>query len=445
MARVSGAEDAPDLWTPAEVVSIDRGPGDFQQPVEPSVLLAICRRALGPEATVRRVVELGIGTYNSTYRVELADGEPVILRIAPEPTRQGAADREAMRNEYAALPFLAPLGSLVPRTLAVDFTHQLLDRDYLVQTLLPGLPASPLLPAYSAGALRHLYRELGSVTRTIHDVTGTAFGPVAGPLHAMWSAALGARFEQLADAFTAAGLDAGQVRRLIAACARHREALDEITVPALLHGDLWTLNLLVDSDPDRPTITGVLDCDAASWGDPMADWPITRVLSKPGTAVDAFWQTYGRPSENEASRVRALLTVPATSSGPAWTSTGAAWRCTTSRRSTGTSPTFSPRSGNAGRPCGRSATVNRKLHGPATSNRTVRVATSAATSRAWRCWPGCSEAPVHRARMAGSSMLIEAPWPSALSTTAANVCPMRSCSSQASVRSRTARSTACAR
>src|SRR3712207_7120580 len=63
-----------------------------------------------------QIVELGVGTYNSTYRVELADGEPVILRIAPEPAHAGPASPEAMRNEYATLPFLAPLGRKVART-----------------------------------------------------------------------------------------------------------------------------------------------------------------------------------------------------------------------------------------------------------------------------------------------------------------------------------------
>jgi aminoglycoside phosphotransferase (APT) family kinase protein len=298
----------------ADVVAIDRARNAFQQPAPADVLLAICRRALGAGAAVRRIVELGVGTYNSTYRVERAAGEPVILRIAPAPSRQAPGVREAMRNEHATLPFLAPLGGLVPRTLAVDFTHQLLDRDYLVQTLLPGEPASQRLAGYSPSALRHLYRELGSETRAIHDVSGPGFGRVAGPLHPTWSSALTAQFEQLAEALTAAGLDADPAQRAAAAAQRHAAALDEITVPALLHGDLWTLNLLVDTDSDRPAITGVLDCDAASWGDPMSDWTIDRVLSRAGTEVDAFWQGYGDPgrlSENSgpAGRrpVRALL------------------------------------------------------------------------------------------------------------------------------------------
>ena len=44
----------------------------------------------------------------------------------------------------------------------------------------------------------------------------------------------------------------------------------------------------------------MLDCDAASWGDPLADWTITRALSRAGTEVDAFWQTYGRQSGRRA-------------------------------------------------------------------------------------------------------------------------------------------------
>jgi aminoglycoside phosphotransferase (APT) family kinase protein len=290
-----------------DVAAVDRAADAFQQPVAPSVLLAICRRALGAGVTVRRVVELDGGTYNNTYRVEVCDGEPVILRIAPERSRQGLTARDAMRNEYAALPFLAPLGGLVPRTLAVDFTHQLLDRDYLVQSLLPGVPASQRLPGYSASALSFFYRELGSVTRTIHEVTGPAFGRVIGPAHSTWSSALIAQFEQLAEEFAAAGLDAGPVQRVVAAARRQSAALDEVTVPALLHGDLWTLNILLDPDPERPAITGVLDCDAASWGDPLSDWTINRVLSRRGTEVDTFWQTYGSPASGPSASVRALL------------------------------------------------------------------------------------------------------------------------------------------
>src|SRR5690242_17403934 len=119
-----------------EFRAIERAAGAFQGGVGPADLAAMCRRAFGPAVGVTAAVELGGGMYNTTYRVELATG-PVILRVGPEPHRQYRLERGLMRNEYASVPYLAPIADLMPRTLAADFTHQLIDRDYLFQTHLP--------------------------------------------------------------------------------------------------------------------------------------------------------------------------------------------------------------------------------------------------------------------------------------------------------------------
>ena len=67
--------------------AVVREPDAFQQPVPPDRIEAICRRALGSRAVVRRAVELGGGTYNSTYRLEFDAGDPLVLRVAPAPHR----------------------------------------------------------------------------------------------------------------------------------------------------------------------------------------------------------------------------------------------------------------------------------------------------------------------------------------------------------------------
>jgi aminoglycoside phosphotransferase (APT) family kinase protein len=249
----------------------------------------MCRRAFGADTRVVRVTEIGVGTYNSTYRVDIEGRDPVILRAAPERALQSRADRDAMRNEYAAAPYFAALGALVPRILAADFTHQLINRDYMFQTLLVGEPASTALDTYP----RSYYRQLGAITRAVHDVRGERFGSVAGPGFTTWSESLRDQFLGMASDFEEAGLDSGDVHRIVAAVDTHRTALDAVSEPRLLHGDLWRLNILVAPDA---TITGVLDFDRASWGDPMADWTIHRVRQLPGTEADAFWDTYGTPA-----------------------------------------------------------------------------------------------------------------------------------------------------
>ncbi|MEL5957563.1 aminoglycoside phosphotransferase family protein [Streptomyces sp. CLV115] len=161
---------------------ITRAPGAFQQSVTPEEIEAICCRAFGTDTEVVSAAELGTGMYNTTYRVTVAGRErAVILRIAPEPECQFTSERALMRNEYASLPYLAALAPLMPRVLAADFTHEIIGRDYMVQSLLDGIPATEHLRTYPRSTWPVYYRQLGEIARRVHDVRGPAFGPITGP------------------------------------------------------------------------------------------------------------------------------------------------------------------------------------------------------------------------------------------------------------------------
>lgn len=285
---------------------IERKPGAFQQSVTAGQIRAMCRRAFGAQTRVASAVELGHGMYNSTYRVDLEPDGPVILRVAPEPSRQTRTERELMRNEHASVPYLAPIAALMPCTLAADFTHELIGRDYLFQTMLPGVPAPDGLAAYPRPQWLVFYRQLGTIARTIHAVRGTRFGPVAGPTSPTWSQAVTAALREIAADLDDAGLDATDVRQVIEAATHDTTVLDEITEPRLLHGDLWTVNTMIDPDAPEPTITGVFDCDRTSWGDPEADWTIFLATRRPGTERDAFWDSYGPLSATPGAARRSL-------------------------------------------------------------------------------------------------------------------------------------------
>nr|WP_202885078.1 aminoglycoside phosphotransferase family protein [Actinopolymorpha cephalotaxi] len=284
------------------------------------------RRAFGPHVRVSAAVELGNGTYNNTYRVDLDlaaagavvvddddGGAPppgdrsVILRVAPEPARQFRTERGFLRNEVASIPHLAPIAALMPRLLATDFSHEVVGRDHVFQSLLAGVPAPEGLGAYPRTAWGAFYRSLGAITRTIHDVRGERFGPVAGPVFATWAEAVTAHLADLAADLDGLGLDSTDVRRLAESAARHRAALNRITEPRLLHGDLWTVNVMLAPGAPEPTICGVFDCDRTSWGDPEADWPILLAGRRPGTERDAFWEAYGPLANTDEARLRRLI------------------------------------------------------------------------------------------------------------------------------------------
>jgi aminoglycoside phosphotransferase (APT) family kinase protein len=286
---------------------ITRAPGAFQQSVTPEEIEAICRRAFGTDTKVVSATELGTGMYNTTYRVTVAGRErAVILRIAPEPERQFTSERALMRNEYASLPYLAALAPLMPRVLAVDFTHEITGRDYMVQSLLDGIPGTEHLHTYPRSAWPVYYRQLGEIAQRVHDVRGPSFGPITGPAYGRWSEAIAASLKDIATDLEGIGLDASDVRKVIMAAHHHQAVLDEITEPRMLAGDLWLPNTQLDHHAPEPVITGVYDFDRTWWGDPAADWTIRMVTAKPDERR-TFWDTYGPLDQSDAATWRSKI------------------------------------------------------------------------------------------------------------------------------------------
>jgi len=286
---------------------IPRPPDAFQQPVAPEEITAICRRTFGSGTQVTAAVELGGGMYNTTLRVHVTGEErPVILRVAPPPHKQFCSERALMRNEFATLPYLAPIARLMPRLIAADFTHEVIERDVMVQTMLDGVPAVERLGAYPRTTWPGFFRQLGEVARTVHAVRGAHFGPVAGPGYTTWSEALTASFTDIAADLDAAGLDAADLRKAADLVDQHRSTFNEITEPRLLSGDFWTINCLLDASAPAPTLSGVLDFDRTLWGDPAADWTIRMATAKQDERT-AFWETYGPRNDAPAVVLRARI------------------------------------------------------------------------------------------------------------------------------------------
>jgi aminoglycoside phosphotransferase (APT) family kinase protein len=283
-----------------ELSAAERSAGAFQTPVDEAVIEAVCERAFGPRTRVTSAVELKGGMYNTTYRLSIEGRErPVVLRVAPEPARQFRSERQLMRNEYATVPWLAPIAPLMPQVLAADWSQEVIGRDWMIQSFLDGAPASGPrgLVAYPRYTWTGFYRQLGVITKKVHAVAGPHFGPVSGPGYPTWSQAVAASLDDIAADLDGAGLDSAGLRRAATAAAERSTVLDQITEPRLLAGDLWIVNVLLADDAAEPTVTGVLDLDRTLWGDPAADWTIRMALAKPGTERDVFWDedSYGPP------------------------------------------------------------------------------------------------------------------------------------------------------
>lgn len=211
-----------------------------------------------------------------------------------------------MRSEHAMQPYFAPVTTLMPRTLLVDFTHQLIDRDYMFQTFIEGERWDDAWDELTPQENNRLWTHFGHIMRQIHDVRGDFFGlPRPGFQFPTWSQAVLDRMDRTLQAATEFPLDPANFARVIEMVRANPEPLDEIQVPRLLHGDLWLFNLLIQRAQDGPKIVGVLDADRSWWGDPMADWTMFIFAhAEPEEGHSYFWQAYGQPEETRGARFR---------------------------------------------------------------------------------------------------------------------------------------------
>ena len=268
--------------------------------VSPEQVLAMVRRAFGPEVEVNTIHPIAGGTVNTVFRLTLADGQQVILRVAP-PRRNSPwnwNETYLMRREHAIQPFFAPVAHLMPRCLFVDFTHQILDRDYMIQQYLAGERWDHIAGELSSMENDILWQQFGGLLKQIHNVEGSIFGlPYPGLDFPSWSQTVLKRFEYTEQLAARAQVIIPHFEEILNIVRLHADVLDEIRIPKLLHGDLWLFNLLVVRDAAGPRITGLLDADLAWWGDPVADWTMFLLLHvKPPESIGyetSFWRAYG--------------------------------------------------------------------------------------------------------------------------------------------------------
>ncbi|HEY3474252.1 MAG TPA: phosphotransferase [Anaerolineales bacterium] len=270
-------------------------------------ITAMCQRGFGNNIQITSIDELSGGTFNSAYLITLADQSQVILRVAPPETADTAwEDAFLMRSEHTMQPYFAPIAALMPKTLLIDFTHQLIERDYMFQTFIEGERGDDVWDELSPDEHNILWSQFGHIMRQIHDVRGETFGlPRPGFQFRSWSETVIDRMERTLQAATDLQLEAIDLERILDVIRTHPGQLDEIRVPRLLHGDLWLFNLLIQRSDRAPAIVGVLDADRAWWGDPMADWTMFILAhADPDEGHSHFWQAYGRPEETPGARFR---------------------------------------------------------------------------------------------------------------------------------------------
>ena len=265
------------------------------------------RRYLGEEMTSACLLSGGL--FNTTYRLETVT-KTAILRLGPVNRHLLLPyEQNLMAAEGDILQLLKRKGIPTSDILALDFSRELFDRDVMVVDCLDAVCLSTV--EVDKETERRLCREAGIHTAAIHSLTANdlpvqrekSFGRyanvIAGQGGATWKEAIlleVAQWRSLAEPagiFTSEEMDAIEETFL-----HHSAVLDAITVPHLIHGDLWYGNILVDKERN---LAAMIDGDRALFGDPEFELATGWIIS------DSFLEGYGKgldPSEDAVLRRR---------------------------------------------------------------------------------------------------------------------------------------------
>ncbi|WP_371101905.1 phosphotransferase family protein [Streptomyces sp. PU_AKi4] len=271
---------------------------------------ALAEAGLPPDA-LTGVRPLSGGTYNTVEELLLADGSRYVLKVPPAPAVPGLRyERRLLVSEADFCAGAAEAGVPAPRAVSVGGDTSV---PYLLMTACPGESWTRAEPA--GGERAALRTELGRQVARLHRVTGPGFGypsGALGPLAPDWRTA----FTAMTDAVLADARDYGArlprpVDEVAAVIRTAAGALDEVTVPVLVHFDLWPGNILVERPAaGEARIGGLVDGERMFWGDPLADFVSLALLGDirtDGAFLAGYGEAGGRAVFDAAARVRLAL------------------------------------------------------------------------------------------------------------------------------------------
>lgn len=235
----------------------------------PAALAAVVAPLTAERGEVVATERLDGGMFATTYRVTFAGGERVVAKMAPTATdRLMTYERGILATEAAVYRLAEDRADLLmPRPLLFDTSRDHVATDVLVASHLDGVPWQSLTDLTTEQRLA-VETRLGAYMPRLHTVTTDTFGYPGSPAlqAATWREAFARMVSATLDDAATWGVDL-PAGRVVEAVARHAHELDLVTVPTLVHTDLWEGNVFLD--PATLEIVGVIDTERAFFGDPL--------------------------------------------------------------------------------------------------------------------------------------------------------------------------------
>lgn len=213
---------------------------------------------LGESVTIKGVRSLHGGSISTALLLNLDRRPPVVLKISPHTVvRQ-------YEHEAYQLNLLRDWGLPAPEVYACQVASLERPHSYLLMEQMPGRPMSDVRESLSREEMDHLQMHIADLVLSLHGRTSLTYRRVSDGgepgtrdftefFHSIYDAIV-------SDVIAMKLMPPSQRRRITNIHDKVAPLLEHTDRPRLVHGDLWSSNLMVEKDTQgRWWVTGVLD------------------------------------------------------------------------------------------------------------------------------------------------------------------------------------------
>ncbi len=250
---------------------------------------------------VEEITELTEGFFNVAYNVLLADGREVILKIAPKPDRMVMThEKNIMFSEVDCMKVVEERTKVpVPKVLFYDATCTVCDSPYFFMDKLEGKSFSTQMDKLFEEVREDIFKQMGEYTAAINEIHGEKFGYYGQPekqgtnWYQVFRSMLFDIFEDADRKKVDLKIDK---EKLIEQLEENRTVFERVTVPKLVHWDIWAGNVFIHENK----ISGIIDFERCLWADELMEVGFRTYEDN-----KSFFEGYGKCELNPEEKTRA--------------------------------------------------------------------------------------------------------------------------------------------
>lgn len=232
------------------------------------------------------------GLFNTTYHIKLLNRNDVILRVGPSNKELLLNfEHNLMDSEEIFYNKCKSEGVPCSNIIILDKDNRIINRDYMIVEYINSKPLSEI--KISKNIENKIFEEVGTYTKRIHEIEGANFGRVfdvsKGKGFKLWSEYLYNEISEVGEKLVEFNIySLEEVNLFKALIDKHKNLLDDIKRKSLIHGDLWSGNILVENNDEKYSVVAIIDGDRSLYGDSDFEFANEWITN------ESFMKGYGR-------------------------------------------------------------------------------------------------------------------------------------------------------